>query len=78
VILEDVDFEREQAERAMGACPRCKMTPRIEYEPGVTFTACHCADDPRIKDARAIVEPDWNPQKVKMRWNARVMRLAQR
>lgn len=74
-MADDVEFEREQAERAMGACPRCRMTPKIQYEPGVSFLNCHCKDDPKVK-SRDIVIADWNPKRMKDRWNARVLMIA--
>lgn len=74
-MLLTIEDELEICQRSVGACPICKKTPVIQYEPGVTFLEC-CPKDGRGRVLPPIVEADWNPEKVKQRWNARVLRLA--
>ncbi len=31
-----------KAQRSITPCPKCKVWPVIQYEPGVTFAECKC------------------------------------
>lgn len=31
-----------EAQWLVSSCPKCKCTPQLQYEPGVTFAECKC------------------------------------
>jgi hypothetical protein len=51
--------ELNQSQWLVSPCPKCKQTPVLQYDPGVTFAECKCRkyalpDEQYLELARAI------------------------
>jgi len=57
-----------EAYKSMQACPKCKLSPTIAYDPGCHFTECLHGEKCPVRCA----VPDWDPKGLAQLVNRRI------